>query len=161
MIKYFHIQNGQGEFVKWTATRNLCCITKAMPTTKYISMAPNPEPLSKSPNSGYFWGADICLPIADAWRWEQKKSAHACSEGRINWNEGRRAPGMFPTASKAPTPAISIFYLLLHVSITKWCKDLVYRKLAPLSLMLSMEVCKPSIFWKHLYSLLDTTQRAN
>lgn len=138
MIKYFQIQNGQGEFVKWTTTSNLCCITKAMPTKKYISMALTPEPLSKNPNAGYFWGADVCLLIADAWRWEQKKSAHACSEGRISQNEGMRAPGMIPTASKAPTPAISIFYLLLQVCGTKQRKDLVYRKLAPLSLSCSL-----------------------
>lgn len=132
MIKYFQIQNGQGEFVKW-ATRNLCCITKAMPTPKYISMALTPEPLSKNPNAGYyFWGADVCLLIADAWRWEQKKLAHACSEGRISQNEGMRAPGMFPT------PAISIFYLLLQVSGTKWCKNLLYRKLVLLSLACSL-----------------------
>lgn len=134
MIKYFHILNGQGEFVKWTATRNLRCITKTMPTTKYISMAPTPESLLKNPNAGYFWGVDICLLTADAWRWEQKKLARACSEGRISHNERMRASGMFPTASKAPTPEISIFYLLLQVSGTKWCKDLVYSKLAPLSL---------------------------
>lgn len=137
MIKYFQIQNGQGEFVKWTATRNLCCITKAMPTTKYISMALNSWTSFKKPKCWLFLRSRRLL-IADAWRWEQKKSAHACSEGRISQNEGMRAPGMIPTASKSPTPAIAIFYLLFQVCGTKWCKDLVYRKLAPLSLSCSL-----------------------
>lgn len=47
-------------------------------------MAPTPEPPSKTPNAAYVWGADISLLIADAWRWEQKKSAHSWSEGRIS-----------------------------------------------------------------------------
>lgn len=101
-------------------------------------MAPTPEPLSKNPNAGYFWGADVCLLIADAWRWQQKKSAHTCSEGRISQKEGMREPGIFPTASKAPTSVISIFYLLLQGNGTKWCKNLVYRKIAPLSLSCSL-----------------------
>lgn len=105
-----------------------------MLTTTYLSMVLTPEAASKNPNAGYSQGANIWLFIADAWRWEGKKT---CSKERIRQDEGMGVTGTTLTASKAPTLTISIFYLLLQASGTKWRKDLVYIKLASLSLSYS------------------------